>query len=180
MEACDKYADRYKHEKYDDGFRNTQIVFVPVVFSTFGSLNQEGYAFFKDLFRRNCDTLGKERCVHMPLLWQKLSVLLQNENFKMMSRRFKLSHELSKITISNTEITENEMDKEYLIPQSNQNQDLESLLKEALEESNLVFENIGKISSESYQKEDLSEMDEEIVISEYSNLWKISQKSRIF
>src|SRR5947209_12326143 len=85
----------------------------------------------------------------------------------MMSRRFKLSHELSKITISNPEIIDNDMDKEDLIHQSNQNQDLESLLKEALEESNPVFENLGKTSSESSQKEDLSEMEEEIVISEY-------------
>ena len=48
----------------------------------------------KDLFRRNCDSLGKQRCTHMPLLYQQLSVTLQNENFKMMSRRFKLPHEV--------------------------------------------------------------------------------------
>jgi hypothetical protein len=93
MEACNKYADKYKHDKYDDGFKNTQIDFVPVVFSTFGSLNEEGLNFFKDLFRRNCDSLDKLRCTNITLLWQKLSILLQKENFKMMSRRFKLSYE---------------------------------------------------------------------------------------
>ena len=44
----DKYAEKYKHDKYDDGFKNTQIIFLPVVFSTFGSLN-EGKLFMKDL-----------------------------------------------------------------------------------------------------------------------------------
>src|SRR3984957_5746519 len=39
LDACNKYADKYKHDKYDEGFRNTQITFIPVVLSTFGSLN---------------------------------------------------------------------------------------------------------------------------------------------
>ena len=34
MEACDKYAENYKHNNYDDGFKNSQIIFLPVVFST--------------------------------------------------------------------------------------------------------------------------------------------------
>jgi hypothetical protein len=68
LEACNKYADKYKHDKYDEGFRNTQITFIPVVFSTFGSLNQEGYSFLNDLFRRNCDSLGQIRCTYTTLL----------------------------------------------------------------------------------------------------------------
>ena len=95
LDACNKYADKYKHDKYDEGFRNTQITFIPVVFSTFGSLNQEGYSFLNDLFRRNCDSLGQIRCTYTTLLWQKLSITLQKENFTMMSRRFKLSNHFS-------------------------------------------------------------------------------------
>ena len=134
IEACDKYTDKYKHDKYDDGFRNTQIDFIPVVFSTFGSLNQEGYTFFKDLFGRNCDSLAHQRCTYIPLLWQKLSILLHKENFKMMSRRFKLSHELSKKKISTMDgipDIQNEMDQQSKL------QELDIFLKERLEESNI-------------------------------------------
>ena len=166
MEACDKYAEKYKHEKYDDGFRNTQIIFLPVVFSTFGSLNEEGLLFMKDLFRRNCDSLGKQRCTHMPLLYQQLSVTLQNENFKMMSRRFKLPHEVL-ITTNSTmdlipEIIQKEIVQDKLQTLECQKQDLESLLKESLEESNKIFENLST-SSKISQKDDTQE--EEYVIS---------------
>ena len=156
MEACNKYAEKYKHDKYDDGFKNTQIIFLPVVFSTFGSLNQEGSLFLKDLFRRNCDSLNQQRCTYMTLLWQKLSILLQNENCKMMSRRFKLPHELSKIRNSTMdgipEIISKEMDQDHFpSSQSNQKNDLESFLKERLEESNLIFENLENTPKSSHK-----------------------------
>src|SRR3984885_13531760 len=166
MEACDKYADKYKHDKYDDGFRNTQIDFIPVVFSTFGSLNQEGYTFFKDLFGRNCDSLAHQRCTYIPLLWQKLSILLHKENFKMMSRRFKLSHELSKNKISTMDgipDLQNEMDQQSKL------QELDIFLKERLEESNIIMENIAKISKSSSKKDDPHESQEDYVISELIN-----------
>src|SRR3984885_11970344 len=136
MEACDKYAENYKHNKYDEGFKNSQIIFLPVVFSTFGSLNEEGELFMKDLFRRNCDSLGQQRSTYMPLLYQKLSILLQNENFKMMSRRFKLSHELSKIRNSKLmeyQIIQKDIEHSKSL-QSIQMKDLDVFLNERMEE----------------------------------------------
>jgi hypothetical protein len=166
LEACDKYADKYKHDKYDDGFRNTQIIFIPVIFSTFGSLNQEGYCFLNDLFRRNCDSLAQERCTYMPLLWQQLSISLQKENFKMMSRRFKLSNELSKLRFSTTDgipVIQNEAEQDRStsiepIP----NQTLEEFLKERMEESNQIFENLVT-TSKIIQKDDPHDKERRII-----------------
>jgi len=173
LEACDKYADKYKHEKYDNGFINTQILFVPVIFSTFGSLNQEGYEFIKDLFRRNCDSLGQERCTYMPLLWQKLSISLQKENFKMMSRRFNLSNDLSKLRTSTTtdgipEISNLEIDKSTNITIQNQNY-FEQFLKERMEESDRIFNNLAKTPQENdtNEIEEETNLKEDLVISEY-------------
>ena len=139
MEACNKYADKYKHDKYDDGFRNNQIDFIPVVFSTFGSLNEEGYIFLKDLFRRNCDSLDKMRCTYTTLLWQKLSISLHTENCKMMSKRFKLSNELLKSNISTKdeipEIYEDQVEKVQDTIRSFQLQNLDDFFKERKEES---------------------------------------------
>jgi hypothetical protein len=178
LEACEKYAEKYKHDKYDDGFKNTQIIFLPVVFSTFGSLNEEGKLFMKDLFRRNCDSLGQQRCTHMPLLYQKLSIILQKENFKMMSRRFKLSHELSNIRNSTMdgipEIYQIEIDQDRSkTSESNQKQDLELFLKERLEESNIIFENLSTTSKKedplTLTPEEESLLKEDITLSEWIN-----------
>ena len=174
LEACDKYADKYKHDKYDDGFRNTQIIFIPVIFSTFGSLNQEGYCFLNDLFRRNCDSLAQERCTYIPLLWQQLSISLQKENFKMMSRRFKLSNELSKLRISTTDgipVIQDEVEQDQSTSiQPIPNQTLEEFLKERMEESNQIFENLVVTSKiNSHDKEEESFLQEDYVISEYIN-----------
>ena len=147
------------------------------VFSTFGSLNQEGYEFFKDLFRRNCDSLAQERCVYMPLLWQKLSIILHKENFNVMSRRFRLSHELSYINTSTMDrIPEtNQIEMDQSIPlQSVQKQNLDLFLKERLEESNMIFENLGKTSKSS--QDDLQELE---VDTRYSNSFTKYQSSRI-
>ena len=162
LEACNKYAENYKHNKYDDGFKNTQIVFLPVVFSTFGSLNEEGSLFLKDLFRRNCDSLGQKRCTHMPFLWQKLSILLQNENFKMMSRRFKLSSELSTISnLTQNDIPEINQDQSEHLQDTIESQKLQNLdyfLKDILEESiqkekSQILE-VNNMDSNSFQQED--------------------------
>ena len=178
MEACDKYAKNDKHNKYDEGFKNSQIIFLPVVFSTFGSLNEEGELFMKDLFRRNCDSLGQQRCTYMPLLYQKLSILLQNENFKMMSRRFKLSHELSKIRNSTMdgipEIIQKNIEHSKSL-QSIQTQDLDIFLKERKEESNIIFDNFTTASSP--QKD---ELESEYVISEYISQETIESKLENF
>ena len=175
LEACDKYAEKYKHDKYDEGFTNTQIVFIPVIFSSFGSLNEEGYCFLKDLLRRNCDSLAQERCTYMPLLWQQLSISLHKENFKMMSRRFKISNDLSKLKFSTTNgipVIQNDSVNPPISIQSNHILNLEEFLKERMEESNRIFNNL---TSESFQKNDSQEMEEESylqeneVISEYIN-----------
>ena len=52
------------------------------------------------------------------------------------------------------------------ISQSSQKQDLELFLKERLEESNIIFDNL---TSKSSQKDDTQELEEEYVISEYIN-----------
>ena len=74
----------------------------------------------------------------------------------MMSRRFKLPHELSKIRNSTMdgipEIISKEMDQDHFpSSQSNQKNDLESFLKERLEESNLIFENLENTSKSSHK-----------------------------
>ena len=130
-------------------------------------LNEEGKLFIKDLFRRNCDSLGQQRCTYMPFLYQKLSILLQNENFKMMSRRFKLSHELSKIRNSTIdgipEIIQKDIEHSKSL-QSIQIQDMDVFLKERKEESNIIFDNITTASS---PQKDEKELESEYVISEY-------------
>src|ERR1700733_13659650 len=101
----------------------------------------------------------------MPLLYQKLSILLQNENFKMMSRRFKLSHELSKIRNSTMdgipEIIQKDIEHSKSL-QYIQTQDLDVFLKERMEESNIIFDNFTTASS---PQKDEKELESEYVIS---------------
>ena len=86
----------------------------------------------------------------MTLLWQKLSILLQNENFKMMSRRFKLSHELSNIKDSTLDgIPEIEQDHSNSSQSIHNLDTLDQFLKERLEESNLISENFTSTSESS-------------------------------
>jgi hypothetical protein len=173
MEACNKYADKYKHDKYDNGFINTQIEFIPVVFSTFGSLNEEGHSFLKDLFRRNCDSLDKMRCTYITLLWQKLSISLQTENCKMMSKRFKLSNQLLKSNISTKdeipEIYEGQVEKVQDSIQSFQLQNLDYFLKERKEESNII-QSDPQEAEEFHLQEDNTKENERLDYSTNQNL----------
>ena len=99
----------------------------------------------------------------------------------MMSRRFKISKELSKLRISTTDgipdIIQNESQKEKSTTttiQSIQNQNLELFLKERMDESNRVFNNLvntSKISQkdEALDRDEESKLQEDQVISEYIN-----------
>ena len=100
----------------------------------------------------------------MPLLWQQLSISLQKENFKMMSR-FKLSNELSKLRISTTDgipVIQDEVEQDQSTSiQPIPNQTLEEFLKERMEESNQIFENLVNINS--HDKEEESFLQEDYV-----------------
>ena len=51
QEPCEAYANGHKHARYDEGFKDSNYDFVPMVFETTGAVNAEGLVILKQIFR---------------------------------------------------------------------------------------------------------------------------------
>lgn len=84
---CEHYAQTAKHDKYDQGFENTDYDFCPVVFETFGAVNEEGEHFLKKLFRVASNQQNIAHSVYAGKAWARLSCVLQRSIATMIMRR---------------------------------------------------------------------------------------------
>ena len=69
-----------KHKKYDKGFEDSDIQFVPVVFETAGGINDEGLKVLKEIIHRAATRSGDNIAQFKASAWQRLSITLQRAN----------------------------------------------------------------------------------------------------
>jgi hypothetical protein len=74
---CEDYADRQKHQKYDDSFRSQPYLFAALVLETTGAINQEGEEVLRQIFRFAAKRLGREFSSFCGRAWARLSCNLQ-------------------------------------------------------------------------------------------------------
>jgi len=82
--AAEQFANEVKLKRYGDGFRGTNVSFIPVVFDTFGGTNDDGGAVLNEIFAE-CHNRKKELSVN--LMWRKTRHALFFHNANMMLRR---------------------------------------------------------------------------------------------
>ena len=70
-EPCEYYGLYNKHERYDEGFKNSNCQFVPLIFETSGAINEEGALLLKQLIR----FASKSSRVPLGLRWSRLGRL---------------------------------------------------------------------------------------------------------
>jgi hypothetical protein len=88
--SADDYAQNIKIPKYSNVIANESLMFIPIIFETFGALNTEGYGFLEEVVRRNNFRRGDSLLVksHSNIqLYQSLGVCLQRHNARMVNSR---------------------------------------------------------------------------------------------
>jgi len=84
LQAVERYASDVKEKKYGFMFKGTRNKYLPVVFDTFGGLNDDGERFMKDIIKRNEESKGR---FSSATLWRKLLHILYTNNTRMVLRR---------------------------------------------------------------------------------------------
>jgi len=84
MNAAERYANEIKEKKYGSMFKGTTNKFTPVVFDTFGGINEDGETVLKDLIKRSSETSAKYT---IGTQWRRLLNSLHKNNVKMILRR---------------------------------------------------------------------------------------------
>jgi len=73
QEPCEAYANGHKHARYDEGFKDSNYDFVPMVFETTGAVNAEGLVILKQIFRCASKRSGYGHAKYCSRVWARLS-----------------------------------------------------------------------------------------------------------
>jgi len=83
VRAVEDYAENVKYHKYDEGFRDSKITFVPCVVDVFNGWCVEGQDLLADIIRRGADRLSLPRTSYIIQSWQRLAISVQRSCAKM-------------------------------------------------------------------------------------------------
>ena len=86
-EPCESYARLHKHARYDEGFQGSDYDFVPMVFATSGSMNQEGLVVLKQILRCASKQSRQGHPSFCGRVWARLSCCVQISVGKMILNR---------------------------------------------------------------------------------------------
>jgi len=84
IEACNKYAEEIKLRRYEHSFKGGNLIYVPVVFDTFGGLNDMGKNILDSIMD---ECVGRQEGVSKNSLWRKVMHCLFYSNVCMILRR---------------------------------------------------------------------------------------------
>ena len=86
-DPCEYYGQYNKHDRYDEGFKKTDCLFVPMIFETSGAINEEGALLLKQLIRFASKRVRVCHSVFAGRAWARMQCSLQSVVAQMILNR---------------------------------------------------------------------------------------------